>query len=353
MKAVQRFWLELGASGFRVDMAGSITRKDKDAAAARRFWQECRHEVWGRDIFTVAEWSCPATALDGHGLHSDFLHWIPSYENLFRKGPDSSESWFHRNGQGDLHAFMQDYLKHYHATRNKGVICIPCGNHDLSRISIGRDALDLEIVHTFLLTMPGVPFIYNGDEIGMRQLSGLPIKEGCYGTRIGARTPMQWNHGPNLGFSEAAPAQLWNGIDSAPDAPTVAAQEVEADSLLHRLRALIALRRREPALRASANFTVLHCQPNAYPFVFLRTGPGGKRILVVLNPSECSFRVQIKTTGSLQRLRTTGCRVTQSTGKIRIEGQGRGYGIFRLNRVPVRLHAPVNFSFLIRKENGL
>ena len=48
--------------------------------------------------------------------------------------------------------------------------------------------------------MPGAPFIYYGDEIGMRSLEGLGSKEGGIG-RTGSRTPMQWEPGPQAGFS--------------------------------------------------------------------------------------------------------------------------------------------------------
>jgi maltose alpha-D-glucosyltransferase/alpha-amylase len=339
MKRVQRFWMERGASGFRIDMAGSITRKDPGSAEARRFWAECRREVWGDEAFTVAEWSDPTHALDGEGLHSDFLHWVPAYEDLFRKEAErhpcprpqpSGHSWFDRAGRGDLAAFMQVYLEHYRATAGKGVICIPCGNHDLPRISIGRDARDLEIVHAFLLTMPGVPFLYYGDEIGLRQLAQPPVREGCYAPRGGSRVPMQWGPGPNLGFSQAPKDQLWAPVDSAPDAPTVAAQERDPQSLLNRMRALIKLRRTAPCLAATADFAVLHCQPRSYPFAFLRTAADGSRCVVVLNPADRPFAIEVDTPGTPRALRALDVEARQVGTRLRLEGAGRSYGIFQL-----------------------
>ena len=53
---------------------------------------------------------------------------------------------------------------------------------------------------TFFLTMPGIPFIYYGDEIGMKFQMNLPNKEGS-NERSGTRTPMQWTKGKNAGFS--------------------------------------------------------------------------------------------------------------------------------------------------------
>ena len=66
--------------------------------------------------------------------------------------------------------------------------------------------------------------------------------------RAGARTPMQWDDGPNAGFSTAAADRLYLPVDPAPDRPTVAAQLADEGSLLHLVRRLIALRRSTPAL---------------------------------------------------------------------------------------------------------
>ena len=289
MKNVQRFWLDQGADGFRIDMAGSIIREDPDHTAIDRFWRECRREVWeadGRtDVFTVAEWSWPKSALKGDGLHADFLHWIPSYQTLFR-APEG-KSFFNRKGQGDISAFLKDYLDHYTHTLGKGPVCIPLGNHDLPRINDGNATPEeLELVHAFLLSMPGMPFLYAGDEIGMRQLPELnPAPEGSYGSRSGARTPIQWSaDAPNLGFSTAPAAQLWAPHDPAPNAPTVAAAEADPHSLIHRIRALITVRHSEPALRASAPFTLIHATPHAYPLIFAR-GEGTGAVMILLNPA--------------------------------------------------------------------
>src|SRR5699024_7188684 len=97
-------------------------------------------------------------------------------------------------------------------------------------------------------TMPGAPFLYYGDEIGMRYCR-LPSKEGGY-NRTGSRTPMQWSAGKNLGFSESEPEKLYLPVDPAADAPTVQAQEADPNSLLNYTKAIIALRHSQPDLQA-------------------------------------------------------------------------------------------------------
>ncbi|MDX2111748.1 MAG: alpha-amylase family glycosyl hydrolase [Verrucomicrobiota bacterium] len=341
MKKAMEFWMELGASGFRVDMAGSITRRDKDSKEARRFWAEARErcEKINPDYFTVAEWSWPINALDGKGLHADFLHWIPSYEHLFRKEPDRNPgvprkpycpSWFDRGGKGNIAGFIKDYLEHYEKTLGKGYVSIPVSNHDLPRLGIDRDENDLEIIFAFLLTMPGVPFIYYGDEIGMRHLMGLSVKEGCYPPRTGARTPMQWDGTENLGFSTGPADKLWMPVDPAPDAPHVAAQEARADSLLNKVRKLITLRRTEPALTAYANFRPIYCEENAYPFIFLREN-GAERALIVINPAARPFEVCVDGTFAVRELLAgQPVQMTTEKGQTRISGSAASYSIVKL-----------------------
>ena len=97
-------------------------------------------------------------------------------------------------------------------------------NHDTPRVCPDLTPEEAKLAYAFLLTLPGVPFIYYGDEIGMRYQAGMPTKEGGY-TRTGTRTPMQWAAGKNLGFSGADASLLYLPVDASPDAPTVAAQE--------------------------------------------------------------------------------------------------------------------------------
>jgi len=343
MKEAMEFWMKQGASGFRVDMAGSITRRDPGWKEARRFWQEARErcEAIDPEFFTVAEWSDPINCLDGKGLHADFLHWILSYENLFRKENARTpgapprppgHSWFDRAGKGDISFFIKDYLKHYDQTRDQGYISIPAANHDLPRLGIDRNDDDLEIIFAFLLTMPGVPFMYYGDEIGMRDLKGIPVKEGCYPPRTGARTPMQWNAGKNLGFSEAPPEKLWVPHDPEPDAPLVATQESQPGSLLNRVRKLIALRRSHPALTAYADFTPLYCLQDSYPFAYLRQN-GNVSVLVILNPADKPYEISLQLPGIVkpQPLVGVSCTISSHAGQTVISGPAASFVIFELS----------------------
>jgi maltose alpha-D-glucosyltransferase/alpha-amylase len=147
-----------------------------------------------------------------------------------------------------------------------------------------------------LLTMPGVPFVYYGDEIGMHYLPEVPNKEG--GTlgevmRCGSRTPMQWSKEKNAGFSTAPAEKLYLPIDSDESRPNVATEENDPSSMLNFTRALLKLRREHPALANAADFQPLSAKKNKYPFVYLRVA-GAERIIVAINPAERACTVTLR-----------------------------------------------------------
>lgn len=83
--------------------------------------------------------------------------------------------------------------------------------------------------------MPGAPFIYYGDEIGMRYVEGLKSVEGGY-NRTGSRSPMQWDDSTNAGFSSAPASDLYITMDPGKDRPTAKAQMADPDSCTTKLK---------------------------------------------------------------------------------------------------------------------
>lgn len=300
LKNIIKFWLDLGVSGFRVDMAGSLVKNDPNGKETSRLWREIR--AWldrdYPDAVLISEWSRPELAIPA-GFHMDFLLPFASagYKSLFRKpisAPPAKYGWsfFDRSGHGNIREFMDEYLPLLRATAGEGFIAIPSGNHDTNpRLGNGRSARDLDLAFIFLLTMPGVPFIYYGDEIGMSALDGLPTKEGGY-ERTAARTPMQWDDSANAGFSSAPAEWLYLPIDPDLARPTVAAQHADEASTLNRVRSLIALRLAHRALCASGSFEPVYAEAGKLPLVYIRR-LGDESILVALNPADqpCAVRL--------------------------------------------------------------
>lgn len=282
IKDVMRFWLDMGADGFRVDMAGSLIKGDKTGEANIALWQDFRKFLDKEypDAVMISEWGEPEKSIAG-GFHMDFLlHFGPlCYTSLFR----SDRPFFSKKGTGDIRLFADEYERFYSVSKGKGYICIPSSNHDMDRLARGRTPEELKVCFTFLLTMPGVPFIYYGDEIGMRYLEGLTSVEGGFG-RTGSRSPMQWDKTKNMGFSEASPEKLYIKVDDSPDAPTVASQESDPTSLLNTVRALTELRRSHKALSADGEFEFLFAEKESCPLIYKRFSDS-KSIAVAVNPS--------------------------------------------------------------------
>jgi maltose alpha-D-glucosyltransferase/alpha-amylase len=103
----------------------------------------------------------------------------------------------------------------------------------------GRD--EIELMHALLMSLPGSPVLYYGDEIGMGDNIFL-------GDRNGVRTPMQWSADRNAGFSTVASAALYHPVITDPpygyQTVNVEAQETTVTSLLQWIRAIVKLRRR-------------------------------------------------------------------------------------------------------------
>jgi len=208
-----RFWFDLGASGFRVDMAGSLVKNDPDGRATAALWHEFR--AW-----MDREYPDRALVSSGRSLGSQSRRasiWIPpavqqtGYKSSRPTTPEAT-AFFDSSGRGDIRRFLDEFEPLYAATRDHGFIAIPTGIMTVPRLGDGKDPRELDVAYAFLLTMPGVPFIYYGDEIGLRSVAGLPSKEGGFG-RTGARTPMQWDASPNAGFSAASADRLYLPID--------------------------------------------------------------------------------------------------------------------------------------------
>jgi glycosidase len=343
MKNICRFWLNMGADGFRADMAGALVKghgpvRDRENV---EFWQEIR-QILKKDFpdaFMIAEWSYPKDALNG-AFHADFFHWFDGYNDLAQKeswrilnGYSEGHSFFDKEGKGNISYFLAKYMDQYNATKDKGYISLPLGNHDLSRMNIQRTLDELEMILAFGMTMPGVPFLYYGNEIGMRQLYDMPQIEGAYKPRAGARTPMQWSNGKNLGFSSAAAEKLYLPVDSASDAPTVAAQEKDPNSLLNRTRKLIQLKHDEPALAAYAEFAPVYAKANAYPFIYARAKDKDV-ILVVLNPAADAHTVEFNSNESFSRITLLAGKELQFVQRdktIRVNVPGQSFAVYKMN----------------------
>ncbi len=306
LRNIMQFWFEKGVDGFRVDMAASLVKNDQGSRENIKLWSEIRswmEQEWP-DCVLVSEWGNPAIAVEA-GFHMDFMfHFgIPGYPQMLfaRETPFGNYGfnwtypycYFDLAAKGEIKTFVDSYLDAWNKTKGSGYISIPSSNHDYQRPNVGtRNTIDqLKVTMTFFLTMPGVPIINYGDEIGMKFYLDLPSKEGS-GNRSGVRTPMQWTTGYNAGYSTCAPEKLYLPIDTGGGALTVEAQENDPNSLLNYTRALLALRKSSSALGNDADWELVSSVDQPYPMVYKRTD-GKETYLVALNPGKAGVTAKI------------------------------------------------------------
>jgi maltose alpha-D-glucosyltransferase / alpha-amylase len=136
---------------------------------------------------------------------------------------------------------------------------------------------EIELAHSLLLSLPGSPCLYYGDEIGMGDNIWLPDRDAV-------RTPMQWTPDRNAGFSTADPGKLYLPVNQSLvhhyNNVNVEAQLAQSTSLLHWVRGMLAVRRRYPALGRGDYQAV--AADNEAVLAFTRDD-GHQRLLVVAN----------------------------------------------------------------------
>ncbi len=157
----------------------------------------------------------------------------------------------------------RDYMYREYATDSRMRINVGIRRRLAPLMDNGRR--QIELMNMLLMSMPGTPIVYYGDELGMGDNVYL-------GDRNGVRTPMQWSDDKNAGFSEADSAALYSPLIVDPPygyhGINVEAQERTKTSLLRWMRRLIGVRKKYRAF-GRGTFEVLH-PANRAVLVFLR-----------------------------------------------------------------------------------
>lgn len=332
--SMMNWWFKKGIDGFRMDVIPFIAKDTAFPVITQEelnknyegrwdiylasgphlheYLQEMNKEVLSKyDVMSLAEGAgmTKATALNfvdadrkelNMGYHFDgvSLGYLPGY---FKKmNPDWS-----------LVEFKKIYSDWDAVYDKKGWGTIYLGNHDQPRMTSrwGNDSpqfreLSSKMLTTFLLSMKGTPYYYNGDEIGMinakfdkiedyRDIetlaeyqrlkdTGGDLKQFIEDQKIGGardngRTPFQWDTTTNAGFSTATP---WLEVNKNFKMLNAAAQEKDPNSVLNYFRKMVKLRKNNPVLVYGKCILLDKENPNVYAYT---RELEGKKLLVLLN----------------------------------------------------------------------
>lgn len=278
MHDAMRFWLERGVDGFRVD-AIWVMAKDEMYADDPLHPEGGGPEGYGGYAHTccrngkhLAEYLKGMSDLvASHGgilVLEYYSSWefgdsFPQLYKLQSINPRACTTFFFDALHWDVSAesFGQG-IADYLSGLPQGALPVFCfGNHDQTRIAtrFGGDA-QARMVATLQLTLPGMPCIYNGEELGMKD-GVIPAEKakdgfgsgGAMGGRDPERTPMQWSNESNAGFSSTEP---WLPVADNYQSCNVSSEQQDSASFLALYRTLLTLRRDDPTFR-SGQFILL------------------------------------------------------------------------------------------------
>ncbi len=305
-----RFWLDMGVDGFRLDAIGTIFEDpafpnqplDMTYLELRRLTRTAytpeEQKEAGRVWDTIFQYQ-----LEQPGIH-ELMQELRMVMDEYGPGErvlvaENDNIAYHGNGSNELHMVFNFPLMqtsritpaHVLANQRTRLAVLatvspgawPCNtlsNHDtprmVSHFGDGQHDNELARLHlALLLTLKGTPFLYNGDEIGMRNLRLTDIsqfrdsmatwlyhmeveqfgvdpaealKNAAGFTRDQGRSPMQWSNTPNAGFCPEG-VQPWLPVNPDYASGVNAANQIgDSGSLLHFYRRFLHLRRKTPAL---------------------------------------------------------------------------------------------------------
>ena len=328
---IMKFWADKGIDGFRLDAFQFVAKDttypqfpkgfEKDFVKyyamqgnLHGYLQEMNKEVMSKyDVMSVAE-GAGNSFEDAHNLVDEERHELNmayAFEGVDIARPE---------GYSLLH-FKEVFSRWDSAFAEKGWLSVFLANHDQARMvsRFGNDSpkfrdVSSKMLSTFIMTMRGTPYYYNGDELGMTNAGFEKIEdfrdvqtrnEYRYAQNIGAnlqttfrrlqfssrdngRTPFQWDGTANAGFTSGTP---WIKVASNYRTINAAAEEKDPNSCLNYFRRLVKLRTNNIAVLVYGKYTLLD---KANPKVYMYTREAdGQRMLILLNFSASPAQANI------------------------------------------------------------
>ena len=314
---VMKFWLEMGVDAFRLDAVPYLVEREgtncenlpETHAILKDFRGRLDEHFPGRMLLAEAnQWPADLRPYFGDGDEFHMAFHFPLMPRMFmglkledRKPiteilqqtpeipPTCQWSLFLRN-HDELTLEMvtdieRDYM--YDSYAENKTMRLNLGIRRRLAPLLDNDRRRIELMNGMLMSLPGTPIIYYGDEIGMGDNINL-------GDRNGVRTPMQWSGGWNGGFSAAEPDRLYAPLIQNPvygyPAVNVVSQVGSGHSLLHWMQSIIGVRR-STAVFGRGSIEFLH--PANHRILAYVRRLGNESVLVVNNLSGAAQAVEL------------------------------------------------------------
>jgi maltose alpha-D-glucosyltransferase / alpha-amylase len=317
MWGVMKFWLDMGVDGFRLDAVPYLVERDgtncenlpETHAIIRELRKRLDAEYPGKMLLAEAnQWPADVSSYFGSGDEFHMAFHFPLMPRIFmavqledRKPiieileqtpqiPDTSQWCIFLRNHDELTLEMvtdveRDYM--YDVYAKDKTMRLNLGIRRRLAPMMDNDRRRIELLNVLLMSMPGTPIIYYGDEIGMGDNIYL-------GDRNGVRTPMQWNGGWNAGFSGADPERLYSPLISNPvygyQAINVEAQKRVPHSLLSWMKRLIEVRK---SSRIFGRGSIEFLRPSNHRVLAYVRQLDEQKILIVNNLSSSAQAVEL------------------------------------------------------------
>jgi len=317
MWEIMKFWLDMGVDGFRLDAVPYLVEREgtscENLPETHAIIKEVRKRLDrfypGRMLLAEAnQWPTDVRAYFGDGDEFHTAFHFPLMPRMFmavkledRKPiieildqtppiPENCQWCIFLRNHDELTLEMvtdveRDYMYDEYATDK--TMRINLGIRRRLAPMMENDRRRIELLNGLLMSMPGTPIVYYGDEIGMGDNIYL-------GDRNGVRTPMQWNGGTNAGFSFADPERLYSPLISNSvygyQVVNVDSQRRFSHSLLSWMKALIKTRN---SYRVFSRGTMEFLRPSNHRVLAYIRELGNEKILVVNNLSSSAQAVEL------------------------------------------------------------
>jgi maltose alpha-D-glucosyltransferase / alpha-amylase len=314
---VMKFWLDIGVDGFRLDAVPYLVERDGTSCenlpethdVIRDLRKRLDQEYPGKMLLAEAnQWPADVRAYFGDGDEFHMAFHFPLMPRMFmavkledRKPiieileqtpqiPDGCQWCIFLRNHDELTLEMvtdieRDYM--YDSFANDKKMRINLGIRRRLAPMMENDRRRIELLNGLLLSMPGTPIIYYGDEIGMGDNVYL-------GDRNGVRTPMQWNGGWNAGFSSSDPERLYSPLISNPvygyQAVNVDSQRRSEHSLLSWTKSVIRTRN---SSRVFSRGSIEFLNPTNHRVLAYVRQLGDEKVLVVNNLASSAQAVEL------------------------------------------------------------